>query len=284
MLKTHAIALHRHLRPGTIRVVSAERLIALEAALMDLGTLYAAGKTFTALHAAAEAELLPALVELGAGLRGLLRAARLSDDEVDRASREILQLRTLWRAKMEAVRASALYQQALTAWTAGDQPALEHLIPSIFAGVRPVHPIPAVFFPVSPSRGRRRPGAAPFLSASDCADRIAHLLSVGIEPDSGGSEWWERELPFVMCADTLAALATPIALHWPVPEPTVALFAVADEPTYRIFTPRVRALLGVVLAVDATDEWWQAYDESYESFRDSLRYELSTRGLVVDLA
>jgi len=267
-----------------MRPVSAEQLIALEAALMELGTLYAAAKSFAALHAEAEGDLLPALIALGARLRALLRAARLSADEIDRVSREILQLRSSWRGALEEVRSSASYQQALAAWAANDQATLDRLIPLIFASVRHVRPAPGIFFPVSPSSGRRRPGAAPFLSASDCADRIARLLSVGIEPDSGGSEWWERELPYVMCADSLAALETPIALQWVAPDSSLALFRVADEPTYRIFTPCLRVSLGIVLATEVTDEWWQAYDESYTSFRDALRRELATRGLEVDRA
>ena len=51
--------------------MSAEQLIALEAAQAELGTLYAVARSFTALHARAEAELLPHLVGLGRRLRGL---------------------------------------------------------------------------------------------------------------------------------------------------------------------------------------------------------------------
>ena len=56
--------------------MSAEQLIGLEAAQAELGTLYAVARSFTALHARAETELLPYLVGLGRRLRGLLRQAR----------------------------------------------------------------------------------------------------------------------------------------------------------------------------------------------------------------
>ena len=249
---------------------------------MELGTLYAAARSFAPLRADAEAKLLPRLLELGSTLRGLVRSGRLSADEIDRASRQILELRTFWQTALGAVRSSGPYQEALQAWAADEQEALVCLIPRIFAGVHVLRPAPALFFPVSPSSGRRRPGNTPFLSAAECADRIAHFLAIGIEPDSGGSEWWERELSYIICADTLCALETPIALRWAVPHPSLALFTVADEPTCRMFTPRLRATMGVVLAADATDEWWQAYDESYATFREALRHELARRDLAVE--
>jgi hypothetical protein len=262
--------------------VSAEQLIAFEAALMELGTLYSVGRSFVALRADAEGKLLPCLLELGSKLRGLVRTAQLSADEIDRASGEIIRLRAFWRTALEEVRSAKPYREALKAWAADDQDALARLIPRIVAGVHVLRPAPTLFFPVSPSSGRRRPGNAPFLSAAECADRIAHFLAVGIQPDSGGSEWWERELSYLICADTLCALETPIALRWAVPDPSLALFTAADEPTCRIFTPRLQATMSVVLAADATDEWWQAYDESYAAFREALRHELAARGLRVE--
>lgn len=261
--------------------MSAEHLIALEAALMELGKLYAVGSTFAARNAEAQEELLPALLELGATLRGLHRTANLSPAEIDRASLEIIRLRTAWRAALDEVRSSAVYQAALTAWAADDQAALARLVPCIFAGVRLVQPAGAVLFPLSPTSGRRRPGMAPFLSVAACVDRIMHGLSAGIEPERSGAEWWEWELPYLVCAETLSALDTPIALRWAVPDSSVALFAIADQPTYRLFTPCLHAPLDVVLAADATDEWWQAYDQSYASFRQALYTELAARGLAV---
>lgn len=262
--------------------MSVEQIIALEAALTELGTLYAVGKSFAALRLSADRDLLPRLLELGSRLRRLLRTAQLSTDEIDRAAQEIVRLRSVWRTALEEVRSSRLYQDALAAWAADHQPDLARLIPLIFEGLRIVRPAPAIFFPVSPSSGRRRPGNPPFLSATECADRIADVVAAGIEPDEGGSEWWERDLAYIACADTPAALDTPIALRLAVPDPRLALFAVTDEPTWRIFAPRLRAAMSVVLAADATDEWWQAYDESYASFRETLRQELATRRLRVE--
>ena len=258
--------------------MSAEQLIALEAALAELSSLYTVAKGFAALQRRAESELLPRVSTLGARLRGLLRTAQLTDDAIDVAAREILALGWQWRVELEHLRASAAYQRALQAWAADRQDELARVIPGIFAGMPLVSRLAAVYFPVSPSVHRRRPGASPFLSAADCAERIIETLQEGIVPEAGGTEWWERELRFISCADAADALETPIALRVDAVEARVAIFAAPEEAALRIFTPRLRAPMSVVLAAEATDEWWQAYQDSYRSFRDSLQQELAARG------
>jgi hypothetical protein len=260
-------------------VSSAEQLIALEAAQAELGTLYAVARSFTALHARAEAELLPRLTALGRRLRGLLRTAELRDDEVAAAAREILAVRTTWQAELQKVRTAPIYEQALAAFAADQQNELADLIPQVFAGLQRVRQLPpTLYFPVSPSSGRRRPGSSPFLSPPDCADRILRLLIGGLEPESDGAEWWQRELPSITCADSPAALDTPIALGLAASGIRLALFTTADEPSYQIFTPRLRAPMSIVLATEATDEWWEAYQDSYRQFRDALTHELAAHG------
>lgn len=263
--------------------MSAEQLIGLEAAQAELGTLYAVARSFTALHARAEAELLPHLTGLGRRLRGLLRQARLTDDEVDLAAREIVSVRTTWRAELEQLRASAVYQRALAAFAADQQEALAELIPQVFAETHLVRPAPSLYFPVSPSSGRRRPGASPFLSTAECADRILRIVDAGYEAESGGTEWWERELPSISCADSAASLETPLALCLAAADVGVAVFAAGDGMSLRIFTPRLRAPLSIVLAAEATDEWWEAYQDSYREFRDALRRDLAARGQTVSV-
>lgn len=258
--------------------MSAEQLIALEAALTELSTLYSVARGFAALRQRAEEDLLPRLLELGSRLRRLLRAAQLSEGEIERAAEEIITLGSLWHSELDQLRTSPVYQEARAAWAADRQGDLARLVPRIFAGLVIVRPAPSLFFPVSPSTGRRRPGSSPFLSAAECADRIEQLLSAGIEPEDLGAEWWERDLPYVTCADDPAALDTPIALRLAAPDVRVTVFGSADEPMFRIFTPRLRAAMSVALAAEVTDEWWQAYDESYESFRQALKSELATRG------
>jgi hypothetical protein len=263
--------------------MSAEQLIALEAAQAELGALYAVARTFSALHARAEGELLPQLTNLGSRLRGLVRNARLTEDQISAAAREILSVRTVWRAALEQVRASTAYQETLAAFTADRQDALAESIPRIFAGVHRVRPPAALYFPVSPSSGRRGPGQSPFLSAADCADRILHLRADGCQPDAAGIEWWERELPAIGCAEDLTDLETPIALQLPAADVHVAVFAVDDDPSFRIFTERLRGPFAIVLAAEATDEWWEAYQDSYRDFREAVQRELAARGYGVSI-
>jgi hypothetical protein len=258
--------------------MSVEQLIALEAAQAELGTLYAVARSFRALQARAEADLLPRVAGLGSRLRGQLRKAQLTDDEVDAAAREVLSIRTTWQAALEQVRASADYQQALAALAADRQADLAELIPKVFADLRLVRPAPSLYFAVSPSSHRRRSGASPFLSAPECADRILGILEEGYQPEGGGTEWWDCELPSISCTDIAAAVDTPIALRLAAADVRVAVFAAGDEPTYRIFTSQLRAPMAIVLAAEATDEWWEAYEDSYRDFRDALQHELKTRG------
>src|SRR5262249_15730407 len=150
--------------------------------------------------------------------------------------------------------------------------------PQVFAGVHRSHQVPTLYFPVSPSSGRRRSGASPFLSAAECADRILRVLDEGYEADSSGTEWWERELASITSADRAAALETPIALCLAAADVRIAVFTTNDDASLRIFTPRLRAPFSIVLAAEATDEWWEAYQDSYHDFREALRRELAARG------
>ncbi len=263
--------------------MSAEQLIALEAAQAELGTLYLVACGFSALRTRAEAELLPRVDGLGRRLRRLLRTAQLSDDAVEAAAREVLELRSAWQADLERVRTSAVYQRALAALTEDRQDELRTLIPHVLAGLRLVSPAPPLYFPVSPSSGRRRPGSSPFLSPPECAERIVRLLAEGYEPEAGGTEWWEREFAFISCADHPAALETPISLRLASGDVRVGVFTANHDLGLRIFTPRLRAPMSIVLAADATDEWWEAYQDSYREFRTALERELTTRGYTVSV-
>jgi hypothetical protein len=138
-----------------------------------------------------------------------------------------------------------------------------------------------LFLPVSPSSGQRRPGTSPFLSAGQCAEHIAEMLATGLFAEESGSEWWERDWPCIVCADDPEVLDAPIALQLEHSDCDATVFAMNDEPTFRIFTRRLHAPMSVVLASEATDEWWQAYDDSYRAFRDALERELAARGVRV---
>ena len=261
--------------------MSAEQLIALEAALTELSTLYTAARTFAALRNRAETVLLRQLLDLGSKLRHRLRTAQLSQADVDRAAQEILSLRAAWGAELEAVRASPVYRAAQAALAADRQEDLARLLPQVLAAIDVVQPPSTLFLPVSPSSGQRRPGASPFLSARQCAEHIAEMLATGLLVEETGSEWWERDWPCIVCADNPEALDTPIALRLERPDCRATVFAMNDEPTFRIFTRRLRAPMVVVLASEASDEWWQAYEDSYRVFHDALERELATRGVRV---
>ena len=139
------------------------------------------------------------------------------------------------------VRASPVYHAAQAALAADRQEDLARLLPQILAAIEVVQPASTLFFPVSPSSGQRRPGASPFLSARQCADHIAEMLAAGVLAEETGSEWWERDWPCIVCADDPEALDTPIALRLERPDCGAAVFAMNDEPTFRIFTRRLRA-------------------------------------------
>jgi len=264
--------------------MSAEQLIALEAAIAELATLYTVAKGFAALQARAEGELLPAVSRLGRHLRRLLRADQLSEPAVEAAAREIMALGSGWRAALEELHQSAVYQQTLAALAADRQDELATLIPRVVAGLSLVRPAPTLYIPVSPSSGRRLPGSSPFLSAAACAEQLLVLRAEGIAPESVAGEWWDRELVPIGCADTPAGLDSPIALRLDAADVPCALFAVPDEASYSIFTPCLRAPLTIVIAANATDEWWNAYEESYHAFRDVLQRELAARGCSVTVA
>lgn len=251
--------------------------------MTELSTLYTAARNFAVLCATAESELLPQLLALGSTLRRRLRVAELSEGHVDEAARKILSLRASWRAHLEQVRALAVYQEAQHALASGRQADLERLLPQVFAGLEAVRPAPTVFFPVSPSSAQRRPGSSPFLSATECAQRIVQTLASGLQAEESGSEWWERDWPCIVCASDPGALDSPITLRLEGADVRATVFAAVDDPTFRIFTARLHAPMSVVLAADATDEWWQAYEDSYQAFRRALERELAAHAVRVQV-
>ena len=263
--------------------MSVEPSIALEAALADLSALYPVARGFTALQDAAEHELLPFLSRLGAALRSLQRKHGLDDAAAQSAATAILGESARWHEALEALHTSAAYRAALDAWQANDQGALARCIPSVLAGHTPIDPVPPLYFPFAISSGRRRPGSSPFLSPQACADAIDTLAIDGIccEPCSG--PWWDRELQPLVCAADALALASPITLRKAIEPRSLSVFAVADELTLRVFSPIVRGPFSVVLAAEAEDEWWEAYEDSYQVFRDRLHRELQRRQRDVEL-
>jgi hypothetical protein len=253
--------------------------MALEAAVAELGALYTVARTFTVLATRAEGELLPRVTDLGSRMRAAVRRGQLGPSDIDAASAEVLDVRAEWRAALAAVRASPPYQRALAAFAADRQEELATLIPQIFVGLRPAQVGGDLYFPASVSTGRRRPGHSPFLGAAECAEHVLALLAGGLVPESGGPDWWDQDLPFLACADTPAAFDTPLCMRLRRTPGAPAVFATQDEPTLRVYTPRLQAPMVPVLAAEATDEWWNAYAGSYTAFREGLRSALAARGV-----
>jgi hypothetical protein len=261
--------------------VEAEHLIAFEAALAELSGLYVVAKEFRPLRQRAETELLPATAELGARLRRGVRRSELNDRIVDAAAREISLLRETWRRALAELHASDLYQSSLSAYGEQDHRLLSDLIPRLFAGCSSAVNPPPLYYALSPSSGRRRPGSSPFLTPDVCAARITQLRVDGLGAERGGTEWWETELTSLTFACDPAALDTPLALCFAPGDLPVAVFRMDDGDTFRVYAPRVHAAFCVVLQEEVDDEWWQAFSGSYVTWRDALAHELRVRAIPV---
>ena len=101
--------------------MEAERLVALEAALAELGGLYTAARNFAALERRADDELLPRLTRFAAHLRAIHRSGGFGERDIDEASKGILELRAQWQSALEDVHQSALFNDARGAFERDDQ-------------------------------------------------------------------------------------------------------------------------------------------------------------------
>lgn len=263
--------------------MDAERLVALEAALAELGGLYTTARNFAPLEPRAENELLPQLTALAARLRVLHRTDRMSQADIDAASREILDLRASWQSALQGVREMPTYRAAVDAHGRDDQAALARLIPRIFAGIQVVEPATQLYFGISAAIRRRGPGTSPFLSAEACADKIASTVREGLAPRPEGGDWWDTDLPSLSCVDTATALDTPFGVRLDGRALRATLFGSDNDLGYRLYTPRLTGAFGVVIAHEAEDEWWQAFEQPYREFRQDLGMRLTARGVEFEL-
>lgn len=259
--------------------MDAERLVALEAALAELGGLYTTARNFTALEPKADKALLPRLTSLSSRLRALHRAREMGQGDIDDASREIIELRTSWQTAIEDIHRSALFQEACRAFEKDDQEALARLVPQIFAGVEVTTAPADAVFGVSAAVRRRGPGTSPFLSPEACAEKIERTVIDGVVPRAETDDWWVTELPSIHLATSLADLDTPFAVRLSGSDITAAVFASEAEFGYRLFTPRLSGAFVVEIAASVDDEWWQAFEQPFEDFRDALVKELASRGI-----
>jgi hypothetical protein len=254
--------------------VSAEHLIALEAAVSELGDLYTTARGFVPLKDDAERALLPRVMELGRRLRHLLRGSRLTEGAVDEAAREIAELRAEWRARLDNLRASPLYRRAAETIAADRQQELPERLPQLLSGLRVVDPAPSLYFPVAVSSGRRRPQTSPFLSVRALTERTIAHLDQGLQPNTKGGDGWDSDLPSLPCAADPEALDSPVSLLLQAEDVRCSVFERTESFDLLLFTPHLKAPMSVVLAAEATDAWWDTHEESYTEFRDQLASEL----------
>jgi hypothetical protein len=262
--------------------VKAEHLVALEAALAELGELYTAARNFVALKDVADAQLLPELADLSARLRALHRGRGIGQREIDDVSRQILDLRSSWQGKLEEVRTSALFNDACRAFERDDQEKLAPLVPLIFAGLERVEAPPRARFAVSAEVRRRGPGTSPFLTAEACAAKLEKIVEEGVTPSVHAPEWWLSALPSIHFVGNSADLDTPFAVALSGNEIAAAVFAGDTEIGYRLFTPRQRGAFVVEIAGEVDDEWWQAFEQPFEEFRSELKRQLKAKGINVE--
>jgi len=250
--------------------------------MRDLARLYETALIFGALRARAERELMPQMNELGALIRQRLRD-RTFDSSALRSTAEALhRLTDEWGSVIDSMRGDRNVREAQAAFDRDDQAALRSLLPMIFAGLTPCESTPpALYYAISLAAPRRRPGARPFLNATDAADRIAGFRR-GIEPNSGG-DWWDDRLRFLSLADDFDALDAPVALVFDLRGTNYTLFRVAEESAMRLYTPRLRAPFSVTLAGDPHDDWWEAAAEPYAAFRDRLANTLRHHDIAVSI-
>jgi len=273
------VELHACRSGGTIVGVQAEHLVALEAALAELGGLYTAARSFVALEGRAENELLPRLTSLSARLRALYRSGGIGPQAIDNVSREIIDVRTAWQAALEGIRESEPFNDARHAFEHDDQGTLAQLVPKIFAGLKRTAAPRQARFGVSAEIRRRGPGLSPFLTAEACADKLAQTAREGVAPAVHATEWWLSALPSIAFVAESADLDTPFAVALPGSEITAAVFETDVEVGYRIFTPRQQGNFVVEIAGSVDDEWWQAFEQPFEEFRAELQKRLAAKGI-----
>lgn len=260
-----------------------EELIGLEAAMNELGSLYAAARQFCALREPAEQRLLPRIRALGAELRRSLRAGSLDEGAVDAAAREIASLRDEWRERLGAIRSSDAYRLALDASARGDAEALAARLPEIFAGLRRTAPPASLFVAVPIAHHDRRPGNRPFLTESACVKKIAAYRRLGVPGPKAAEDWWETDFPCLVLLDDAESLEAPVQLRFDARRLAVPLFAAGDGPGLRCYTVPLRGPFSVSLQAQASDEWWEAFGDAYATYRDALKRELEQAGFEVEV-
>lgn len=263
--------------------MAVEELIGLEAATSELGSLYAVARQFSALRAPAEDRLLPRIRAVSAGLRKHLRDRSLEGAAVDAAAREIAALRAEWREKLDAVREGGTYRQALDASASGDSETLAALLPQIFAGLQRTVAPASLFLPVPIASHDRKPGTRPFVAESACAEKIASYRRLGVPVPTNGEDWWDTDFPYAVLFDDPEVLEAPVQVRFDGKDVDLPVFSVENELALRCYTASLRLPFSVSLQEQASDEWWEAFADTYGTYRDTLKRELERLDIVVEV-
>lgn len=248
----------------------AEVLLGLQQAYADLCELYQAARVFTPLRARAEREFLPRLHALAAELRAASRH-QLEGAMVGHLANELHGFASLLQREVEHIRTTATYTAATVAYREENFPALETLLPRIFADLQPAPRPPQLLCPFDAARKHRRAGQPPFLSPEQCAQELATLVDRGISVEGEGGPWWYTDFPFVLCASEPAALSSPIWLAFAAQRLAAAVLADASNPSgWRVFTKTLVGPVAVGVAEETDDEWWVAQDPPFTEYRQRL--------------
>ncbi len=262
-----------------VRPMSAETIIALQAAMVDLSSLYDVARNFTELQAEAEGPLISRMTALGGLLRRAVRQDSL-EEHLEKGSREIFALATEWRERIEKMRDTAAYREARDAYESGDPTRLAVALPALFSRICVLESAPDLYFPFSASSGQRARGRSPFLAPSLCADSLVSLLRNGIPADPlGTDDWWDQDFLYIACAASPDALESPIWLRARAEAVPSPVFTVVATDELRLYSPHFQAEFQIGFTEDVTDEWWLAYDGSFPEFRTALERELWVRGV-----
>lgn len=250
-------------------------IMALDTAQALLGDLFVLARRFVALRADAEAVLLPAVTRVGLRLRRLRREGSFPEQGVADAAAEMHALREEWLARIEALKATALYGEARAAYDANDQAAVARLLPRVLAALEAVPPPPFLHFGIRVSAVRRGPGSPPFIASGACVERIVERMAAGFRPTGDD----ETGFAAIATSDDPDALDSPVSLALAAADVPAAVFRSADDDQLRLFTPHLAAAFVPAVCQATDDGWWLTNEESWAEFRDRVTAGLAARGV-----
>jgi len=256
--------------------MQADYLIALDHAQAELGDLYTLARRYRDLRDDADRELLAAITEVGIHLRRLRRHHDLVQDEIAATAKHMQGLAEHWRQRVDAIRTTPTYLDALAAYADNDQLALARLLPRVIAAFEVIPTPPRIYFGVRVSAPRRGPGSPHFIDSATCVDRIVERLRAGLRPPA--EEAVGSDFPHLTAATDPDELDSPVSLVLHEANAAIAVFRQLDDLQTVVFTPHLAAPFVPALSRDSSDGWWEASDEPYPQFRERVVQRLRDLG------